>query len=179
VNADATWVSTVDAGPIYRFRQGVVAGVVPGGSAVGLNDGPVRAAGGVVVRKTRSGGFEVVLIYRSTHDDWSFPKGKLEAGETELFCAHREVQEETGFLCNTEDYVGHTEYMDRRGRPKIVHYWLMEPVEGEFAPSDEIADMEWVPIGLAGGILTYEHDKEVLEKNVMPVLAERQSAPGA
>jgi 8-oxo-dGTP diphosphatase len=146
---------------------------------VDLSGVPVRAAGGVVVRKTCSGGFEVALIYRSTHDDWSFPKGKLEAGETELFCARREVEEETGLLCSIEDYVGHTEYIDRHGRPKIVHYWLMEPTAGNFVPTDEIADMDWVPIGLAQRSLTYEHDRTMFERNVIPALAARFSEPGA
>jgi 8-oxo-dGTP diphosphatase len=135
---------------------------------------PVRAAGGVVVRgRSNSGGFEVALIYRSTHDDWSFPKGKLEPGETELFCARREVEEETGLLCNIGSYLGQTEYVDRRDRPKIVHYWLMEPLEGEFEPTDEVADMQWVPIELAHQVLTYEHDRELFARNVAPALAER------
>ena len=66
----------------------------------------MRAAGGVVARGSRGGGFEIALIYRSTHGDWSFPKGKLEPGETELFCARREVEEETGLLCNIGAYLG-------------------------------------------------------------------------
>ena len=131
------------------------------------------------MRRTWSGGFEVALIYRSTHDDWSFPKGKLEPGETELFCARREVEEETGLLCNIGAYLGQTEYTDRRGRPKTVHYWLMEPLEGEFVPTDEVADMKWIPMGLADKVLTYEHDRVVLETNVKPALAHRFFAPGA
>jgi 8-oxo-dGTP diphosphatase len=170
-----SWVSTYDVGHVCRFRRSVVAGE----SAVDLSGAPVRAAGGVIVRKTWSGGFEVALIYRSTHDDWSFPKGKLEAGETELFCARREVEEETGLLCSIGEYVGHTEYTDRHGRPKTVHYWVMEPMSGEFVPTDEVADMNWVPAGLASGILTYEHDRTLFENNVIPVLAARLVAPGA
>jgi 8-oxo-dGTP diphosphatase len=175
VNVGGSWVFTYDAGHVCRFRRSVVTGE----SAVDLTGAPVRAAGGVLVRKTWSGGLEVVLIYRSTHDDWSFPKGKLEAGETELFCARREVEEETGLLCNIGDYVGHTEYTDRHGRHKTVRYWLMEPTEGEFVPTDEVAAMEWVPVGSAKGILTYEHDRTLLENNVMPVLAARFVAPSA
>jgi len=140
---------------------------------------PVRAAGGVVVRGDRRGGFEVALIFRSTHGDWSFPKGKLEPGETELFCARREVEEETGLLCNIGAYLGQTEYIDRRDRPKIVHYWLMEPLEGEFEPTEEVADMQWVPLVLARRVLTYEHDRELLERNVAPALAARLVAARA
>ena len=39
------------------------------------------AAGGVVI-DYRTGKPRVLLVHRPTHDDWSFPKGKLEPGET-------------------------------------------------------------------------------------------------
>ena len=143
---------------------------------------PVRAAGGIVVRDgdarnagardAGAGSCEVALVYRSSHSDWSFPKGKLEPGETELFCARREVEEETGLLCNIGAYVGETGYVDRRGRQKTVHYWLMEPLAGEFRPGCEIDDMQWVPIGLAHHVLTYGHDRRLLEKATRTVLAE-------
>jgi 8-oxo-dGTP diphosphatase len=125
---------------------------------------PVRAAGGIVIRKGPTGSLEVALIYRASRSDWSFPKGKREPGETDLFCARREVEEETGLLCNVVSYVGMTEYIDRRDRPKTVKYWIMEPLEGEFEPTDEVDDMQWVPIGLARHVLTYEHDRELLAK---------------
>jgi 8-oxo-dGTP pyrophosphatase MutT (NUDIX family) len=124
---------------------------------------PVRAAGGVVLRPGAGGSWEVALVYRSSRSDWGFPKGKLEPGETELFCARREVEEETGLLCNVVSYVGKTEYVDRRDRPKTVEYWIMEPLEGEFEPTDEVDDMQWVPIDLARRVLTYGHDRELLE----------------
>ncbi|MFZ0667310.1 MAG: NUDIX hydrolase [Acidimicrobiales bacterium] len=132
----------------------------------------VRAAGGVVVRRTAVG-VEIALVYRSSRSDWGFPKGKLEPGESEIFCARREVEEETGLICNVWDYLGHTEYVDRRDRPKIVHYWLMEPIEGEFKPSEEVDDMQWVPPGLAKLVLTYAHDRALLAKVIAPIVRDR------
>ena len=124
---------------------------------------PVRAAGGIVLRRGGDHGLETALVFRLSRRDWSFPKGKLQPGETELFCARREVEEETGLLCNIGQYVGKTEYVDRHGRPKVVHYWLMEALEGEFAPTDEVDDMQWVPIHFVPRVLTYGHDRELLE----------------
>jgi 8-oxo-dGTP diphosphatase len=124
---------------------------------------PVRAAGGIVIREGSAGGLEVALIYRASHSDWSFPKGKREPGESDLVCARREVEEETGLVCNVVSYVGMTEYVDRRDRPKTVKYWIMEPLEGDFEPTDEVDDMQWVPIALARHVLTYEHDRGLLE----------------
>ena len=60
----------------------------------------VWAAGGVVWRRSDVG-VEVLLAHRPAHRDWTFPKGKLDPGETLRQCARREVEEETGFVCST------------------------------------------------------------------------------
>ena len=39
---------------------------------------------------------EVLLIHRPRYDDWSWPKGKIDPGETMPECAAREVQRKSG-----------------------------------------------------------------------------------
>ena len=92
----------------------------------------VQAAGGLVVRR-QDGTLEIVVVHRPAHQDWSFPKGKLEAGETFELAALREVREETGMACRLLRFIGHTEYFDRKGRPKAVAYWVMA-AEGGSSP---------------------------------------------
>ncbi len=58
----------------------------------------IRAAGGLVVRESDDG-LVVLVVHRPQYDDWSFPKGKASAGETDEACALREVEEETGLRC--------------------------------------------------------------------------------
>ncbi len=55
----------------------------------------IRAAGAMLWRPGPSGP-EVALIHRPRKPDWSFPKGKLDPGETARAAAVREVREETG-----------------------------------------------------------------------------------
>ena len=90
----------------------------------------VRAGGGLVVRDG-----EVLLVHRPKYDDWTFPKGKAEAGESDEDCALREVWEETGLHCALGSELAATEYADALGRPKIVRWWLMEPLSDDgFTP---------------------------------------------
>ena len=57
-----------------------------------VSGGVVRAAGGVISRRDERGEIEVLLVYRAGGQrDWSFPKGKVEPGETDEACALREV----------------------------------------------------------------------------------------
>jgi len=122
----------------------------------------VRAAGGIVVRAGRLGRLEVAVIHRPDRDDWSFPKGKLDEGESFEECALREVLEETGFRCRLVRFVGFTEYRDRRDRPKIVGYWHMEVLDGEFRPSSEVDDVRWLDRDIAMRALTYRRDRDLL-----------------
>jgi 8-oxo-dGTP diphosphatase len=42
----------------------------------------------------------------------------------------------------------------------------MEPVGttgGEFVPNDEVDRLRWVPLAEAGPVLTYDHDRQILE----------------
>jgi 8-oxo-dGTP pyrophosphatase MutT (NUDIX family) len=127
---------------------------------------PVQAAGGVVLRRQDGRPVEVALIHRPAYDDWTLPKGKLDPGETHEEAALREVKEETGLAVHLGDPAGQVEYRDRKGRPKVVRYWTMEPVGttgGEFVPNDEVDRLRWVSLAEAGPILTYDHDRQILE----------------
>ena len=122
----------------------------------------VRAAGGVVFRPGPNGHCEVALIHRPLQDDWTLPKGKLDDGETAEHGALREVEEETGLRCEIVRPAGCTAYVDRRGRDKIVCYWLMRPVAGEFRPTDEVDETRWLPVQDAVRTLTYPVDRALL-----------------
>ncbi|MEA2646719.1 MAG: 8-oxo-dGTP diphosphatase [Chloroflexota bacterium] len=122
----------------------------------------VRAAGGVVYRTTDEGVVEVVVIHRPEYDDWSLPKGKTKSGERLEATALREVEEETGLICLVARSLGTLDYIDRRGREKVVWYWLMRAVGGEFKPTEEVDRMRWLPFEAALKKLSYKHDRDLL-----------------
>ena len=121
----------------------------------------VKAAGGVVWRRG-PGGVEVAVVHRPRYDDWSLPKGKLDPGESWEQAALREVDEEAGLACRLGQELPPVSYTDHKGRAKVVRYWMMEPLDGEFVPSDEVDEVRWLPTKDAGALLSYAHDQELL-----------------
>jgi 8-oxo-dGTP diphosphatase len=121
----------------------------------------VRAAGGVLVRDGADGP-EILVVRRPKYGDWTFPKGKVEAGESDEDCARREVEEETGLLGDLREELPSTSYTDSRGRPKRVRYWLMEPAGGELAYRHEVDEARWVSPDEASRLLTYARDVDLL-----------------
>ena len=117
---------------------------------------PLRAAGGVVVREGR-----VLLVHRPKYDDWAFPKGKLEDGESWEAAALREVEEETGLSCELGAYIGSTRYPLREGM-KEVRYFRMT-TDGDPRAQNEIDDVRWVSPAEAGELLSYDYDRQLLE----------------
>jgi 8-oxo-dGTP diphosphatase len=91
------------------------------------------------------------------------PQGQAPPGETEAQAALREVEEETGLRCRLGREVGTAAYRDPKRRPKTVRYWEMTPAAGTLGPANEVDDARWVPLQEAGTLLTYEHDRHLLD----------------
>jgi 8-oxo-dGTP diphosphatase len=130
------------------------------------NDDPqVRAAGGVLVR----GGSErpeVAVIHRPKYRDWSLPKGKLDDGEDFEQAALREVEEETGMRAELGPELSSVSYVDRKGRTKLVRYWQMRVLEGEFEAGPEVDELRWLDPDRARELLSYAHDAELVREAI-------------
>lgn len=121
----------------------------------------VRAAGGIVVRGAAPSA-EILIVHRPQYDDWTFPKGKVEPGESHEECAVREVEEETGLRCSLGRELEPTSYLDAKERPKTVRYWVMEVVGGVLRFDFEVDAARWVPVSEAPALLTYPRDADLL-----------------
>jgi 8-oxo-dGTP diphosphatase len=120
----------------------------------------VLAAGGLLVRDDG----RVAVVHRPRYDDWSLPKGKLDPGESFEDGARREVWEETGVRGRIREELQPVEYVDRKGRDKLVRWYRMD-VDGEpdeFVPNDEIDELRWLTPAEALDVVDYDHDRALL-----------------
>ena len=127
------------------------------------------SAGGIVFRRLADEGPRFLLI-RDSYDNWGFPKGHLEDGESPADAARRETIEETGL----EHVVlqGPIRVIDWhfrfRGRHihKYCHFFLFESPAGEPAPqTDEgITACQWRALDEALAVLSYDNARGVLKR---------------
>jgi 8-oxo-dGTP pyrophosphatase MutT (NUDIX family)/phosphohistidine phosphatase SixA len=124
----------------------------------------VRAAGAVLWRAAPDGP-RIALVHRPRYDDWAFPKGKLDPGESMPFAAVREVAEETGERARLGAQLGDVRYPVPEGR-KVVRYWAAQARGGRFIPNSETDQLVWASVDQAADRLSYRHDLEVLRRFV-------------
>ena len=122
----------------------------------------VEAAGGVLWRGD-PGSPEVALVHRPRYDDWSLPKGKLNAREHPLLGALREIEEETGSTARPGRRLGSLRYLVPEGR-KRVRYWACEATGGRFEVNSEVDEIWWAPLAEATARLGQAHDARVLRR---------------
>lgn len=125
-----------------------------------------KSCGAVVYRK-HHGNTEILLIKHVRSGCWSFPKGHMEQGEDEIQTAVREIKEETNIDVSVDDpaFREVVVFNPRRDITKEVVYFLARAVTFDCArQEDEIAEVRWVEIGQAPGLLSYDNDRLLVNK---------------
>ncbi|WP_449277583.1 NUDIX hydrolase [Leucobacter sp. GX24907] len=128
----------------------------------------VLAAGTIPWRRTGKGRIKVLLIERRKRQDRSFPKGKLDSGESMPVAAVRETEEEVGLRVALGPNLGTISYVLGNGDNKTVQYWAAEVSRKTwkahvFEPNKEVASIEWVPLDEVRETLTYPADREIFD----------------
>ena len=137
---------------------------------------PVLAAGALVWR-LKNDKLQVLVVHRPRYDDWSFPKGKAEPGESMVLTAIREVAEETGRQIVLGRYLGKARRRLVSGRKKRTLYWAAQvlpeagPGKGlraavKPASKREIDKVRWWKVKKAARKLTHADDKRLLARLV-------------
>ena len=123
------------------------------------------------MKKTQKGGCILInvkdktvgLVYREQYEDYSFPKGHLEEGETLKECAIRETNEETKRECKLlkDDYIYIEEYRTPRGEEVELYYFLAKDIGPSDNTSTDTHPTVWIPFEEVYDKLTYSSLKEV------------------
>jgi ADP-ribose pyrophosphatase YjhB (NUDIX family) len=130
------------------------------------------SAGGIVFRKLDDH-IDVALIARTSPRRriiWALPKGWVEPGETIPDAALREIREETGLTGRLVEPLGQIEYSfyspeDSARIQKTVHFFLVEFLSGDTADHDhEVDEARWWPLDAALAQMTYQSERQVMEK---------------
>ncbi|NOZ92205.1 NUDIX domain-containing protein [bacterium 3DAC] len=118
------------------------------------------SAGGIVFRK--DGSTWQVLMVKNRRGSWTFPKGRVEDGETLEQTAIREVEEETGIKAKIVRYAGSVSYVyhkdDGMTVDKKVHFFIMKYISGIPTPDGvENIAVRWVDLHRVKDYMAYEN----------------------
>jgi len=121
-------------------------------------------AAGTVIFKGKGLNQKIAVIHRPHREDWSFPKGKIDAPESAPSAAVRETLEETGLHVVLHQSLTPQEYIFDN-LPKTVFYWRARLVKPPvFVPNDEADQLVWVSLKAALKLLTYEVDRQLAKE---------------
>jgi 8-oxo-dGTP diphosphatase len=122
----------------------------------------VTAAGAIPWRVNKDL-LEVALIHRPRYDDWSWPKGKIDNGDTIPECAVREVWEEIGLRAPLGIPLPPIHYHVASGLKK-VYYWAVKVNGNTLVPDGkEVDSVMWCAPEKAAGLLSNPSDVAPLE----------------
>lgn len=104
----------------------------------------------------------IAMVHRPAYDDWSLPKGKHKLGEDSMQTATREIREEIGARAALQMRLGSAAYDTDRG-PKLVEYFVLRYLDGQFVPSDEVNEVRWLEPAAAARLASHAADRTLIQ----------------
>lgn len=111
---------------------------------------------------------QILLIKHSNSGHWSFPKGHVEEGETEVETAVREIMEETGVNADIDTrFRTVVTYSPKKDVIKdVVYFFATTDNYDTRNQEEEVSEVRWVDIDKALGSVSYKNDKELVKKAI-------------
>ncbi len=122
---------------------------------------PIQKAGAIILSQSRPG--QVLLLYRKKQNDWSFPKGWIDDGETPLEAMQREVREETGLEVDTIQSLPEHTYKNGVGDVFVYMFVAFSKNDEALCPEFDGDRFEWVPWETVSDHLSYPSLKDYVK----------------
>ncbi len=133
--------------------QAIYTGSLDLAEAIAVGNEPLRrTSAGLLPYRHTPQGVRVLLLWNLFFEQWQFPRGGKEDGESELACAQREFSEETGLpiLRVHEDFRSTLHFVTRIRDHEIertIIYYLAEAGPGKTQlGSDDHGEFRWVSL---------------------------------
>ncbi len=119
----------------------------------------VRQAGAIVYQSGAGEPRFLLVRAKKNPQDWIFPKGHVEPGETEVEAARRELREEAGVEGNPVAPVGTSEFQSGSEQVHVAYYLFRYSAT---CGSSEGRECRWCTFDEALALLSFEDAKRLL-----------------
>jgi 8-oxo-dGTP pyrophosphatase MutT (NUDIX family) len=131
------------------------------------------------------GSYDIISLVKESNTtwdtpEWGFPKGRRNYQETDITCAYREFNEETGFIKEDLDMITNIQpfeeiFIGSNYKSYRHKYYIAELITGDTTPNkfqkSEVSDMKWLTLDECLSIIRpYNLEKLQLIKDINNVL---------
>ena len=123
---------------------------------------------GAIVFYLKENKEEILLIKHANSGHWSFPKGHVEADETETETALREIKEETGVCVEIDTrFRSVVTYSPKKDVIKdVIYFFATAEGYNTQRQEEEVAEIKWVKMEEAYQAVSYKNDKILVEQSI-------------
>jgi 8-oxo-dGTP pyrophosphatase MutT (NUDIX family) len=127
-----------------------------------------QSAGGILANEDDK---KICLIKNENTNEWLLPKGRIEDNENIKKTVKREVYEESGYLCDVNNFVGlQIRPMKDKKTYKIIHWYLCFLKDNtkhiNTQESYENFTTKWFSYNESINILTFDDDKNIIKESL-------------
>ena len=119
---------------------------------------------------------KIKVLLLNSEGEWVFPKGHVEANETELDAAIRELYEESNVKVNAQESIGQVDeykfYFSGENAVKVIKVFafiINDEREITYNKNEGFIDGKWVEIDYALKMLKHNDAKNALEKTIKKI----------
>lgn len=118
-----------------------------------------KSCGAIIINETGK-----ILLIKHNKGHWAFPKGHVEANETEIETALREIKEETNLEVEINRNIREiTTYSPKENVIKDVIYFVATNPTGNIKlQEEEVSEYAWLDLEESLNTITHEDDKRLL-----------------